>query len=457
MRSIVAIVGRPNVGKSTLFNRLVGLPTSAGAVVDVTPGTTRDRLYGSVEWGGRTFVLVDTGGIGLGEAPLDRPASQSADLQRAIVLQVDAALREAEAIVFLTDARDGATAADSEIAERLRRTAKPVFLVANKADNARDRLRAADLFELGVGEPLTVSAIQGTGTGDLLDRLVEALPGAELETRDSEIETRLAIVGRPNVGKSSLLNAIVGEERAIVDPHPGTTRDAVDTTISHGGQTLVLVDTAGIRRRGKVARGVETFSVLRAMNAIERADIAVVVLDAAEGIMAQDAHVAGYAHEAARGCVLAVNKWDLVERAPDTGARYLALVRRELPFLDYAPVVFISARTGLNVRRVLDHALAIAHQRARRVPTAEVNEFMREAAATHPLTEKGRALKVLYATQASIRPPTFVLFVNDPAMVHFSYRRYLENQLRRRFGFDGTGIRLVFRGRRESGSRGGSP
>lgn len=434
-RPVVAIVGRPNVGKSTLFNRLVGAPV---AVVHATAGTTRDRLYGTMEWRGRDFTLVDTGGIGLDEG----------DLDRSIVAQAEAAIQEADVVLFVVDVRDGSIPTDVEVAHRLRRSTKPVLVVANKADNARERLRAAEFFDLGLGEPLAVSPIQGTGTGDLLDRVVEALP-AYAETEEEAEARGIAIVGRPNVGKSSLLNAIVGSERAIVHDLPGTTRDAIDTLIEHGGQHLLLIDTAGIRRRGKVARGVETYSVLRAVRAIERADIAIVVLDAPTGISAQDTHVAGYVHEAAKGCVIAVNKWDLVEKSPEAGATYTALVRRELAFLDYAPMVFISARTGLNIGRLLDRVLEVAAERDRRVPTAQANEFFREVAAAHPLTDRGKALKVLYATQASTRPPTFVLFVNDPAIVHFSYRRYLENQIRRRFGFEGSGIRLVFRGRRE--------
>jgi GTPase len=437
MRSIVALVGRPNVGKSTLFNRLIRQQL---AVVHETPGTTRDRLYGTVDWRGVNFSVVDTGGIGLDE---------SGDLQQSIVGQAEAAMREADVIVFLTDARSGPIASDVEIAHRLRRSKTPVILAVNKADNAKDRLRATDFYELGLGEPITFSALQGTGTGDLLDRIVDLLPSRE-ESDDEDENVGVAIVGRPNVGKSSLLNALSGEERAIVSAIPGTTRDAVDSLIDHKGQPLLLIDTAGIRRRGRVARGIETYSVLRAMRAIERADVAVLVLDADTGIQAQDTHVAGYIQEAVKGCVIAVNKWDLVPRSQDAGAHYTALVRRDLPFLAYAPIVFISAQSGLNVGRLLDHVVAASEERRRRISTAQVNEFFRSALSSHPLSERGKQLKVLYATQASTNPPTFVIFVNDPAMVHFSYRRYLENQIRRQFGFEGTGLRLVFRGRAES-------
>jgi GTPase len=435
-RPIVALVGRPNVGKSTLFNRLIGARL---AVVHETPGTTRDRLYGEVEWRGRTFAVVDTGGIGMEEID---------ELGQRVVEQAEAAMREADVVVFLTDARIGPLPSDFEIADRLRRSTKPILLAANKADSPGDRLRATDFFELGLGEPITLSAIRGTGTGELLDAVVEGLPPAAEEEEESEA-IGVAIVGRPNVGKSSLLNAIAGDERAIVHDVPGTTRDAIDSLVEHKGRQLLLIDTAGIRRRGRIERGIETYSVLRAMRAIERAEVAIVLLDADAGIAAQDAHVAGYIHDAAKGCVIGVNKWDLVERSPDAGAKHLAEVRRGLVFLDYAPVVFLSARSGLNVGRLLDRVLEVADQRDQRIPTAQVNEFFRDAVASHPLTSHGKMLKLLYATQASVRPPTFVLFVNDPSIVHFSYRRYLENQIRRRFGFEGTGIRIVLRGRSE--------
>jgi GTP-binding protein len=437
MGAIVALVGRPNVGKSTLFNRLIG---ERQAVVHQTPGTTRDRLYGTVEWRGRIFTLVDTGGIGLDEG---------GDIEHSIATQAQAAISQADAIVFLTDGQSGPLAPDVDIAQRLRQSQRPIILAVNKADSPKDRQGAAEFYELGLGDPVLLSAIRGTGTGDLLDEIVEALPQDDLDAFEPEDEdlVRVAIVGRPNVGKSSLLNAIVGEERAIVSDVPGTTRDAVDTLIEREGHRWLLVDTAGIRRRGKVARGIETYSVMRAMRAIERADVVVVVIDAEAGVTAQDAHVAGYVHDQAKGCVIALNKWDLIERSPQSGADYLALARRELPFLDYAPVLFFSAKTGLNVGRLLTKVGEVAIEYHKRVSTAQVNEFFREAFTAHPHSERGNLLKLLYATQASTAPPTFVLFVSDPALAHFSYRRYLENQVRRRFGFEGSGIKLVFRGR----------
>jgi GTP-binding protein len=440
MKPIVALVGRPNVGKSTLFNRLMG---GQYAVVHETPGTTRDRLYGEVDWRGRTFSIVDTGGIGLDAA---------GQLDQSVIGQAEAAIEEADTIVFLLDVRAGPVSVDVDIADRLRRTTKPVLLVANKADSPSDRTRATDFFELGLGEPLALSAVRGMGTGDLLDSIVETFPPVDEATMAVEPDAEaipVAILGRPNVGKSSLLNAIAGEERVIVDNTPGTTRDAIDTTIAHNGVPVVLIDTAGIRRRGRIERGIEAFSVMRALRAVDRADIAMLVIDAYDGVTAQDAHVGGAIHEAAKGCVIAVNKWDLVERSPDSGAKYLKMVRKNLQFLDYAPVVFISAKTGLNVNRLLDRVVKIAEERQRRIPTAQVNEFMREITTSHPLTERGKQLKVLYSTQAAANPPTFVLFVNDPEIVHFSHKRYIENQLRRRFGFEGTGIKIIIRGRSE--------
>jgi GTPase len=432
---IVAIVGRPNVGKSTLFNRLIG---ERRAVTHDVPGTTRDRLYGTVEWRGREFTVVDTGGIGV---ELDDP------LLAEVVNQAREAIDEAEVIVFLLDAQVGPTGADLDVAELLRRTSKPVVLTANKVENQRTELLSSEFFEFGLGDPLPLSAIQGQGTGDLLDAIVASLPSLAEDAEELSAEVAVAIVGRPNVGKSSLLNAVTGKRRSIVDDRPGTTRDPIDTLVQHDDQTVLLIDTAGIRRRGRVERGVERFSVLRALRAVERSDVAALVIDAVEGITAQDTHVAGYAHDAARGLIVVVNKWDLIEKDTYTADEYVERLRQALEFAPYAPVVFTSALSGQRVQKVLDLALEIQQQRRRRIPTPELNNVVREAAAAHRVSIHGKPLKIYYTTQAEVSPPTFVFFVNDPQIVHFSYRRYIENRLRAAFGFTGTAIRLIFRGR----------
>jgi GTPase len=435
-RFLVALVGRPNVGKSTLFNRLIG---EHYAVVHDVPGTTRDRLYGTVEWNGVEFTLVDTGGIGL---------EVEGDIMAGTLAQAQEAMAEADVIVLVADAQVGPVPADSDLALLLRRTQKPVLLAINKAESRRQALGVGEFHELGLGEPVPISAIHGTGTGDLLDLILDRLPRGETEPR-REDEIGLAIVGRPNVGKSSLLNALVGAPRSIVSAVPGTTRDAVDTLFEYREHPFRLIDTAGIRRRGRINPGVEKYSVMRAMRAIDRADVAALVLDAEEGIAAQDAHVASYIQDAYKGVVLVLNKWDLVVKNPRIQTEFTQEVRRSLQFLDYAPIQFVSAKTGQRVRNVLDAAVAIRAERSKRVPTAQLNGVITEALQAHPLSERGKVFKVLYATQGEIDPPTFVFFVNDPTLLHFSHKRYLENQLRRHFGFQGTGIKLVFRGRHE--------
>ncbi|MBX5492964.1 MAG: ribosome biogenesis GTPase Der [Chloroflexi bacterium] len=435
-KPLVALVGRPNVGKSTLFNRLIGQPY---AVVHDVPGTTRDRLYGTAEWAGVEFTLVDTGGIGL---------EVEGDIMAGTRAQAQAAIDEADVIVLVTDGQTGPIAADFDLADLLRRTQKPVLVAVNKTESQRHALAAAEFHALGLGEPIAISAIHGTGVADLLDAIVVRLPRTP-EEPPPEDEIGLAIVGRPNVGKSSLLNALVGEPRAIVSEIPGTTRDAVDTIFEYGEHRLRLIDTAGIRRRGRIVPGVEKYSVLRALRAIDRADVALLVLDASEGITAQDAHIAGYIQEAAKGVVLVLNKWDLVEKNPRIQTEWTQVVRRNLQFLDYAPLLFVSALTGRGVRRVLDAAIAAAQEHRRRVPTARLNAVIGQAIEEHPLYVKGKQFKVLYVTQSGVRPPTFVFFCNAPDLLHFSYRRYLENRLRQAFGFEGTGLKLVFRGRRE--------
>jgi GTP-binding protein len=453
-KSIVAIVGRPNVGKSTLFNRLIGQPL---AIVEDIPGTTRDRLYADTEWNGIPFTLVDTGGLEIGVAsPSDQhtegkppPLSVASPHYVAqIRAQAKVAIAEADAIIFMVDVIDGLVAGDEDVADVLRRSQKPLFLVANKADNQARREAAVEFYALGLGDPYPISALHGTGTGDLLDDVVASFPVQEAE----EIEAiKVAIVGRPNVGKSSLLNKLLGQERAIVSEIPGTTRDAIDTYLEWEGMPIVLIDTAGIRRRGHIERGIEQYSVLRALRAIQRADVVLLLIEAPEMVTAQDAHIAGYILEEARSVVVVANKWDLVEKDTYTMIEYTKRIRADLKFLDYVPVLFISALTGQRVNKVLPTALQVQKERLVRIPTSELNRIMMEAVAHHaPPSKGGKRLKFYYATQAGVDPPTFVFFVNDTRLVHFSYERYIENQLRKRYAFEGTPLRLSFRKRTSS-------
>jgi len=432
-KPLVALVGRPNVGKSTLFNKIIG---ERRAIINDLPGTTRDRLYGEGEWIGREFMVIDTGGFLLGDE--DTYASRIRD-------QVKIAMQEADVIVFVVDVLDGVTPADRDIADMLRRTARPVILAANKAETQKRRLDAVEFYELGLGEPIPITAIHGTGVGDLLDAVVAHLPVVEAEEEENE-SIKIAIVGRPNVGKSSLLNKLVREERVIVSDVPGTTRDAIDTKLVWHGEEITLIDTAGIRRRGRIGAGVERYSVMRAMRAIERADVTFLLIDATQGVTAQDTHVAGYILEEFKSVVVVVNKWDLIEKDTYTLAEYERQVRAALNFMDYVPVVFISALTGQRVNKVLDLALQVYEERFKRVPTGELNRLLAELTARHaPPSEGRRYLRLRYATQAAVDPPTFVFFVNHPDMVHFSYERYIENNLRERYGFLGTPLRLRFR------------
>ncbi|HEU0168424.1 MAG TPA: ribosome biogenesis GTPase Der [Chloroflexota bacterium] len=434
MKPIVAIVGRPNVGKSTLFNRLIG---ARQAIVEDIPGTTRDRIYGDADWAGRVFSVVDTGGI----------ATDDEDVFTALIEeQAQQAVEDADVIVFMVDARAGVSQADADVAERLRRAEKPVILVANKADTEEQLHASVDFYELGLGEPLAVSASHGLGIGDLLDAVVGRLP-AELQEDEQDV-FKVAIVGRPNVGKSSLLNALLGEERSIVSEVPGTTRDAIDTPIEYEGEQLVLIDTAGIRRRGRVEQGIEKYSVIRSLRAIDRCDAACLVVDAGEMLTAQDVHIAGYVRDASKGLLLVVNKWDLIPKTETTITEYQDEIKRQLNFADWAPSVFISAKTGQRVERVLRAVLKIKEERAKKVSTSELNHIVAEATRRHhPPGDKGRQLKLFYATQAGINPPTFLFFVNDPKLSHWSYMRYLENQLRERLGFEGTAIKLALKAR----------
>lgn len=451
-RPVVAIVGRPNVGKSTLFNRLAG---ERLAVVSETPGTTRDRLVAPAEWRGLDFDIVDTGGIDPTSLQKSEPLSiDSADYIEQIRSQAELAARDADAILFVVDVTSGVTAADHEVANTLRRhlargsqAAPPILLVVNKVDNPARRAETVEFYELGMGEPYPVSALHGTSTGDLLDALIGALGDWE-PVPAPEGSVPIAIVGRPNVGKSSLLNRLVGEERVIVSALPGTTRDAIDTTIEYGDSTITLIDTAGIRRRGKVEPGVEKYSVLRALKAIDRAEIVLLLIDAAAGVTSQDAHIAGMALEKYKSSVVLVNKWDAIEKDTHTMPAYARHVLSELRFLDYVPVLFISALTGQRVNQVLPTALQVHQERHLRISTSQVNKLLGEALDKHPPpTRSGRQLRIYYGSQVRSAPPTFVFHVNDPKLVHFTYERYLENQIRERYGFLGTPLRLTFRRR----------
>ncbi|MEW6301512.1 MAG: ribosome biogenesis GTPase Der [Thermodesulfobacteriota bacterium] len=435
---VVAIVGRPNVGKSALFNRMVG---TQHAIVEETPGVTRDRIYADVEWRGRKFVLVDTGGI---------ETAESRDLiQEMTTAQAKLAIDEADLILFVVDTKSGLIPQDRDIADMLRRSACPVILVASKAEGAR-RTDYVEFYALGLGDPIPISSIHGTGIGDLLDAIIAHLPEPAGDDEDlgAEQVVKIAVVGRPNVGKSSLVNAILGEERSIVSPEPGTTRDAIDTPFTWRGRRFVVIDTAGMRRKARVKSPIERYSALRAARAVERCDVVLVVLDASEGLAAQDVRIAGYADEAGRASVIVLNKWDLVEKEEGARARLEKIIDVDLVFLSYAPRVFVSALTGAGVPRLMETVERVADNHARRVATSVLNEVLEEAQMrVEPPHDRGRQLKIFYGTQVGVRPPAFSLFVNDPGLVHFSYRRYLENRLREAFNFEGTPVRLSFRRR----------
>jgi GTP-binding protein len=435
-KPIVAIVGRQNVGKSTLLNRLAGKRI---AIVDRLPGTTRDRIMADVSLPGHEFTIVDTGGLEL---------SPDSAVAQGVNEQIEAAITEADAIVFLVDVRDGVVPTDLEIADRLRKTSKPVVLVANKADNTKYETGVVEFYELGLGEPVAISAYHGRGVPELQGRLTALLPAPALPSAAPEA-VGVAIVGRPNVGKSTLLNAMLGGERAIVDDLPGTTRDALDTLVDFEGESVLLIDTAGIKRRGRIEGGVGRYSIIRALRAIERADVALVVLDATELVTAQDMHIAGYIQQAAKGVIIIVNKWDLVK----TGGREECSrhLRSQFRFVPYAPVMYTSAKLGRGVAKIMPQVRRIYRERLKRLSTAAVNGVVQQAVAAHRPPRKGnRQLKFLYATQAEVNPPTFVFFVNYPELMHFSYQRYLENRLRQSFGFEGTPIRFVFKTRAET-------
>ncbi len=451
-KPVVALVGRPNVGKSTLFNRLAGEPL---AIVDEVPGTTRDRLLADADWAGVNFSIVDTGGIDPNIGGKEPLSVGSSDYIQQIRNQAEVAIQEADAILFIVDAASGVTPADIEVANILRRNQgerdglpwPPILLVVNKADSQPLRDAALQFYELGMGEPYPISSVHGTGTGDMLDALLAVFKDRGEEAEDESV--KIAIVGKPNVGKSSLLNLLAGAERAIVSPIAGTTRDAIDTHIEYEGIPITLIDTAGIRRRGRIEPGVEKFSVVRAHRAIERAEVALLVVDATLGVNAQDTHIAGYILEEWKSAVIVVNKWDAIEKDTHTMENYSKHVREQLNFMDYVPVLFVSAKTRQRVDQILPLALRVQEERLARLTTSQFNQILQKAQDEHPApSHAGHSLRIYYGTQVRSDPPTFLVYVNDPSLAHFTYLRYLENQVRKEYSFLGTPIRLILRPRR---------
>jgi GTPase len=432
-KPVVAVVGRPNVGKSTIFNRIIG---ERLAIVEDKPGVTRDRLYGTGEWAGRSFQIIDTGGIDV---------AGEDEIMKSVKIQAELAIDEADVIVFMVDVTAGITPSDEEVAQLLYRSQKPIVLAVNKVDNDQRQDNIYEFYSLGFGDPYPLSGAHGVGIGDLLDRITELLPEKEEEEYDDET-IRVALIGRPNVGKSSLVNAILGEERVIVSNIAGTTRDAIDTPFEKDGQKYVLIDTAGMRKRGKVWENTEKWSVMRAMQAIERSDVVLIVINGEEGIIEQDKHIAGYAHEAGKAAVFVVNKWDAVEKDEKTMQEFSQKIRDHFLFMTYAPIVFLSALTKQRLHKLIPEVLHVAESHAQRVPTPVLNDVINDAIVMNPPpSDKGRRLKINYGTQVAVKPPTFIIFVNDPELMHFSYERYLENKLRAAFGFEGTPIRLFCR------------
>lgn len=432
---VVAIVGRPNVGKSTVFNRIAGERIS---IVEDTPGVTRDRIYANGEWLGQPFNLIDTGGIDMGDEPFLAQITEQAQI----------AIDEADVIVFVTSVKEGVTDADEKVAKILYRTDKPVILAVNKVDNPELRSEIYDFYSLGFGDPMPLSGTHGIGTGDLLDKVCQAFPKDGAKEQDDSI--KFSFIGRPNVGKSSLVNAILGENRVIVSNVEGTTRDAIDTKfVAEDGTEFTMIDTAGIRKKGKVYENTEKYSVLRAMRAIDRSDVVCVVLNAEEGIREQDKHVAGYAHEAGRGIIIVVNKWDTLKKDNHTMKEFEKTIRQEFQYLSYAPIVFVSAKTHQRLEQLPKLIERVNHNHERRISSAVLNDVIMDAIAHNPTpTDNGRRLRVYYATQVSTKPPTFVVFVNDPELMHFSYERFLENQIRAAFDFEGTPIHVIERRRK---------
>lgn len=437
-KPIVAVVGRPNVGKSTLFNKLAGERIS---IVQDTPGVTRDRIYADVEWLSHKFTLIDTGGM--------EPGAEDIILKQ-ILQQAEIAIETADVIIFVCDIKQGIIDDDMQVANILRRTKKPVVLAINKVDDMRrENLEIYEFFSLGIGEPIPISAGQMLGLGDLLDAVVQEFPNEDEEEQNDD-EIKVAIIGKPNVGKSSLINKILGEDRLIVSDIPGTTRDAIDTRIEIDGQKYVFIDTAGMRRKSKIKEEIERFSIIRAVAAVERCDVAILVIDANEGITDQDTKIAGIAHERGRAAIVAVNKWDSIEKDDKTMNKHLKDIGNELAYMPYAPRVFISAVTGQRIPKMLETIKTVHENHALRISTGMLNDVLIEATAMQqPPSDKGKQLKIYYVTQVSVKPPTFVLFVNDRELMHFSYRRYIENQFREAFGFVGTPIHFIVRERKD--------
>ena len=432
-RPVVAVVGRPNVGKSTIFNKFAGKRIS---IVENTPGVTRDRIFAEVEWLDKYFTLVDTGGI--------EPDSEDIILSQ-MRNQAMLAMDMSHVILFIVDGKAGITAADKEIAQLLRKTKKPVILVVNKIDSQSQFDNIYDFYELGFGTPFAVSGANSMGFGDLLDEIVENFP-AGLDTEYEEDIIRVAITCKPNAGKSSILNKILGEERVIVSPIAGTTRDAIDTYFEKNGQKFLLIDTAGLRRKSKIYETIEKYSVIRAMSAVDRADVVLIVIDALEGVTEQDTKVAGIAHDEGKGCIFVINKWDLIEKDNKTMSNYTKDIKEKFPFMMYAPIVFVSAKTNQRMNKILDTVEYVSNEHSKRISTSALNEVIGEAVMLNqPPSDKGRRLKIYYGTQTDIRPPKITLFINDKDLTHFSYQRYLENKIRENFGFEGTSIKFEYR------------
>ncbi|WP_094546529.1 ribosome biogenesis GTPase Der [Petroclostridium xylanilyticum] len=435
-KPIVAIVGRPNVGKSTLFNKIVGQRIS---IVEDTPGVTRDRIYAEAEWLGRHFTLIDTGGI--------EPESKDEILAQ-MRKQAEIAIETSHVIIFLVDVKDGMTASDKDVASILQKSGKPIVLACNKVDNiGQPPLELYEFYNLGLGDPIAISSVHGLGIGDLLDEVSKHFPDADQDGYADDV-IKVAVIGKPNAGKSSLVNKVLGEERVIVSDVPGTTRDAIDTYFEKDGQNYVFIDTAGMRKKGKIFENIERYSVIRSLAAVERSDVCLIMIDASEGVTEQDTKIAGFAHEQGKASIIVINKWDLIEKDDKTMNLFRQDVMDKLSFMTYAPIAFISAKTGQRVEKLFELIKYVSNQHAMRISTGMLNDIINEAVAkTQPPSDKGKRLKILYVTQASVKPPTFVIFVNDKELMHFSYERYIENQIRGAFGLEGTPVRFIIRER----------